>query len=106
MGSASVRSAYVAYGVVCMAIMPLTQDIFDSIVSFYLLSFDRHNNSGGETAASPKGSISIHLLMYFCPRKRSFEDRAAGPRTSEFIDCHYERIFNRENLQGLTLESG
>lgn len=29
-----------------------------------LLSFDKHNNSGGETAASPKGCISIHLLMY------------------------------------------
>jgi hypothetical protein len=31
------------------------------------LSFDKQHISGGETTASPKGGISIHLLMYFCP---------------------------------------
>ena len=42
----------------------MQQDAPASIVAFYLLSFGRQHNFGGETTASPKGSISIHLLMY------------------------------------------
>src|SRR5215204_4796002 len=49
--------------------MPLMQvcSCFDRYWGFptpfpLLLSFDRENSSGGETAASPKGSISIHPL--------------------------------------------
>src|SRR5215208_6106949 len=34
-----------------------------------LFSLDRDNNSGGEITASFKGSISIQLLMCFCPGK-------------------------------------
>jgi hypothetical protein len=54
--------------------MPLTQvcSCFDRYCVFsatfhLLLSFERENNSGGETATSRKGGISIHVLMYAPP---------------------------------------
>ena len=46
-----------------------------------MILFPWQNNSEGETAASPKGSVLIHLLMYFCLGKVLENQVAVRPRT-------------------------